>query len=443
MRSGVPLLLLVLGSGHAFAQPANPATPPAPAPPAPAPGPEDPYAVAPGQDPMLTEHVAGQLVARAQELFDAKMYVDAKQLAVEALVESPKGVAADAARSIIRQVNQVLGIQDDPVPALPDKPDVSPIEDPTKLAKHVETATPTLAHDGKMAAGVHGVLYGGVVGAAIGSLFSSSKPAEGAVPVGLAAAVGGALIAPRLTERLHWDEAQIRTTGSGSVWGGVAGGFFADVVLGSNGGHTTAPGVLIGSSIGATVGLAGGAYYARRHELTRGDVALIDTLAGMGTVGGLTIGMLMQPAQPEAYSLNAVIGAVGGVVVGVVAAPQTNTTPRRMLRVAGVAAAGGAVPLVILAAGPHRSGVQRAAGGLSAAGMIAGAWLGFYLTRNLDVGLDVPDHVERASDSPPAVVGRDSDGHWHLGGFALAPLSPELASHQQGMTFTVLAGTLK
>src|SRR5205823_3640809 len=147
-----------------------------------------------------------------------------------------------------------------------------------------------------------------------------------------------------------------RTAGSGSLWGGVVGGFFADVVMGANGGHATGPGILVGSSIGATVGLAGGAYFANKHELTRGDVALIDTFAGMGTAGGLTIGMLMQPAQPEAYALNAALGAVGGVIVGIVVAPQTNTTPRRMMRVAGLAAAGGAVPLVILAAGPHKSG---------------------------------------------------------------------------------------
>jgi len=79
---------------------------------------------------------------------------------------------------------------------------------------------------------------------------------------------------------------------------------------------------------------------------------------------------------------------------------------------------------------------------LSAVGMIAGAWLGFYLTRNLDVGLDVPDGTKHANDAPPAVVGRDSDGYWHLGGVGMQPLSLELAT-QHGMTFTVLGGTLR
>ena len=78
-------------------------------PPSPSPsGPQDPYAVPPGQDPVLAEQIAQHLVGRAQELLDAKSYVDAKQLAVEALVESPKGGAADHAKFIIKTVNQAV-----------------------------------------------------------------------------------------------------------------------------------------------------------------------------------------------------------------------------------------------------------------------------------------------------------------------------------------------
>ena len=68
---------------------------------------------------MLNEQIAEQLVSRAQELLDAKLYVDAKQLAVEALVKSPKGNAGDRARYIVKIVNQFLGIKDDPPPTPP------------------------------------------------------------------------------------------------------------------------------------------------------------------------------------------------------------------------------------------------------------------------------------------------------------------------------------
>ena len=47
----------------------------------------------PGEDTVLAEQIAASLVARAQELFDAKVFIDAKQLAVEALVRSPRGRA--------------------------------------------------------------------------------------------------------------------------------------------------------------------------------------------------------------------------------------------------------------------------------------------------------------------------------------------------------------
>src|SRR5262245_54210741 len=130
MRSGATLAVL-LWAAQAAAQsappppapsppPPPPAASPTPAPPppalpapgtpaaapAPAEAPQDPY----GPDPVLNEQIAEQLVTRAQELIDAKLYVDAKQLAVEALVKSPKGNAADRARYIIKVVNQSLGI---------------------------------------------------------------------------------------------------------------------------------------------------------------------------------------------------------------------------------------------------------------------------------------------------------------------------------------------
>ncbi len=431
-------------AGPAAAQPAAP--PPAPMPaPAPADGPQDPYAVAPGADPILAEQIAQQLVGRAQELLDAKIWLDAKQLAVEALVESPKGGSAEHAKYIIKLVNQQLGIKEEAPPPPPKPPvaDTTPFDDSTKhqdVPQQPEGGT----RSPRTAATVHAAIAGGLLGATIGSLFDTDSPAKGAVPVGAVFALGAGWFVPKLFDRWHWDEAQVRTVGAGSVWGGVVGGLFADVVTGANGGDTSAPGILVGATIGSTLGVLGSSSLASDHKFTRGDVALVDTLAGIGTAGGLTLGMLMQPAQGEAYSLNAAIGATAGVIAGYVAAPQTNTTPGRMLRVAGVSAIGGAVPFLLYAA-IHDSSTdsdERIVGALSTAGLVGGAWLGFYLTRNYEVGLDVPDgKPAEKDDAPPAVVGRSSDGHWGLGGLALSPLSPKLANHQQGMAVTVLGAT--
>jgi len=413
--------------------------------------PVDPYAAPPGQDPVLNEQIAEQLVARAQELIDAKLWVDAKQLAVEALVQSPRGNSAERARYIIKIVNQQLGIKDDIAPPPAPPPPIEPppvdntITDPT-LHPTASPAQPPAEggehHDGNTAALVHGGFVGALLGATLGAAFDSDHPQNGAIPLGLAGALGGALLTQKLVGH-KFDEAQVRTVGSGTVWGAVAGSFFADVVQGGNGGTATAPGILLGGSIGAVAGGVGGTLLARQHKLTRGDVALVDTFAGMGTLGGLTIGMLMQPAQGEAYSLNAMLGAGAGIVTGLVVAPQTNTTPRRMLRVAGLSLAGGAIPFALYAAIHSDSSTadERTTGALSTIGLVGGAWLGFYLTRHMDEGLDVPEGMPAPkNDAPPAVVGRSSDGRWSLGGIGMVPTSRTLAP-QPGMTFTLAGAT--
>jgi hypothetical protein len=411
-------LAVLLAATTASAQPADPyATPTAPVP-APV--------VAPA-DPVLAEQVAESLVDRAQELLDAKVFADAKQLAVEALVKSPTGPAADRAKLVIKQANAALGIvepQDQPPP--PPPPDTRPIQDPTK------TDTPTVpedTHSPRTAAVVHGAIYGGILGVAIGSFFSHNE-AAGAIPTGIGLAAAGAIFTPMIASHYHADEAQMRTIGSGMVWGGVFGGLVFGTIQGGDGGNVTGHTVLVGSAIGATLGGLGGLSLAHNESLTRGDVALGDTLAAVGTIGGLTLGMLMQPAQREAYTLNAAIGAAAGVITGVIVGPKTNTTPRRMLRVAGLAAAGGAWPFLILAADPHSSADQRVTGVLSTLGLVGGLWLGFYLTRHVDEGLDVPDRNPKpdADDAPPAIVGRSSDGHVRLGGLAILPLSPQLST---------------
>ncbi|HWU86911.1 MAG TPA: hypothetical protein VN253_06535, partial [Kofleriaceae bacterium] len=278
----------------------------------------------------------------------------------------------------------------------------------------------------------------GLLGATIGSFLDDSTPAGGAVPVGIVAGLGAGLYAPRVFDRLKWNDAQIRTMGSISAWGGVVGGFFADSVKKQG---TTAREVLVGSTIGATAGAVGGALIARKNGFTTGDIALVDTLAGIGSVGGLTLGMLMQPVESEAYSVNSIIGTVGGVLIGMVAAPQTNTTQRRMVRVAGWSAIGGAVPF-LLYAGIYDQGTtadERVTGFLSTAGLIAGAWLGFRMTRTMDVDQDVLPGKKREvrDDAPLALIGRHSDGRWTAGTLAIQPLSQALAP-QRGMALPLL-----
>lgn len=399
---------------------------------------------------MLSEQIAEQLVTRAQELFEAKIYVDAKQLAVEALVKSPKGTAADRARHIIKLVNLALNIKDDPPPtppsevkpaALEDHVDLSPISEPVgdpnrDVLAPIDTGEP----DPRIAGMVHGGLYGGLLGATIGGFIGQEHPMSVAVPMGLASGAGAALLGRYVVGKLEWNEAQVRTAGSAATWAGALGGLFTDAVTGAGAGPASGRGIMLGASIGATAGLAAGGAFARKDRLTRGDVALVDTMAGIGAVGGLTVGMLMQPKQKEAYAVNSLIGIGAGLVVGMVAAPQTNTTPRRMLRVAGLSAAGGAVPFLLYAGiyDKGTTGDERVVGLLSSVGLAAGAYLGFRLTRGMDEGLDGRKPID---DAPAAAVGRNSDGSWTVGSIGIQPLSSRLASDQRGMTFTLLGAT--
>jgi hypothetical protein len=439
MRSRRVLLAALVTTGVAHAQPRDPYGPaPVPGPTAPpGPAPAPPPAPAPARspdDPVLAEQIAGALVARAQELFDAKLFQDAKQLAIEAQVKSPRGAAADQAKFIIKAVNAKLGIVEEtkpavelaPTPAKPKRDTIDPYPDDPNRPSKITT-------------GVHSGLYFGLLGATIGS-FIGDEPAGGAVPVGLAAGLAAGVYLPRQLDGGTWTEGKVRTMGSASVWGGVIGGLAGD--LGKKDG-TSARVVLVGASIGSTAGVVGGYVLGRENRYTPGDIALVDTLAGIGAIGGISIGMLMQPAETEAYSLNAIIGATAGVITGLVAAPETNTTPRRMVRVAGAAAIGGAAPFLLYAAiyDGNSEGDERATGALSALGMVAGAYIGFRMTRDMDRGLDIMGTKKAPPEDgvPPALLGRSASGAWSIGALAVQPLSPQL-SPQPGMSVPVVGG---
>ena len=374
MRSAI-LACLLLGVATSHAQPgAEPQPQPQPQPP---PQPPPPPAT-PSDEAVLAEQIAASLVTRAQELFDAKFYLDAKQLALEALVRSPRGTAAAQAQYLIKAINTALGLPDDKQAKPEDKVDLTPIRDPL-----------------------------------------ADKPVEKPATEGELASRNRRIL-------------------SGAVWGAAVGGAFADAVSVDN---TKASHVAIGAGVGGALGGLAGYGLARKVRQTSGDVALMDTLAGIGGVGGLTLGMLMQPAEGEAYSVNAILGIAGGLLVGYVAAPQTNTTERRMLRVAGISVLGGALPFLLYAGiyDDTTDSDERLVGGLATAGLLVGAYVGFRLTRDLDAGQDVLPGEKPTEDAPVALIGRHSNGRWSANGIGIAPTSP-LLSPQPGMTLSIVGG---
>lgn len=361
---------------------------------------------------QLAEEIAFAVAARAQELLDAKQYADAKQLAIEAITRSPRGVAAERAQLILRAANAALGLptaEEPPPPPAPEPEGEGPAA-PTPDEVSLEDA-PTA----RRVAQVHTGLYGGLIGAALGGIAHDSAGVE--IAAGAAGAAAGAYFLPRYLKRYSTE--QVRTIGSASVWGGAIGGLLADVTLGLD--DTSPRQVLLGAALGSTAATVGGLALAKRRTFTRGDVALVDTLASIGAAGGLTLGLAMQPVEGEGYSLNAALGAAAGIVTGFVVAPQTDTSERRMLRVAGAAAAGGAAPwLVYLAfSDSETNNDEQIFGLLSTAGLLAGAYFGLRWTRGMDEGKDQHDATATLDDAPPALLRRSSRGELAFGGLGL------------------------
>ncbi len=338
--------------------------------------PVDPYGepvptpTAPGAaDPEIELAVAQALVARARVLTGEGAHADAKQLVVEALVRRPGDPEATA---LLAELNRKLGIVDPPVAA---PADLRPPESPRPIADEPLPEPPPTG--------------------------------EGRRPdavVRYAAGVGG---------------------------GAVAGGLFADVVSGLD--DTSSGDILGGVLIGAVVG-GGAAYLLERDtHLTVGDHALIGSLATWGLVGGLTFGLAIDPPEGEAYSLNGVVGIVGGYVVGHVAARQSDVSTRRMLRVNAAALIGAAAPWLLYAAAsdPDSNDDEQAFGFLSTVGLLGGAYLGFRWTRGMAPGSE----VDRArGHGPTALLMRDEAG-WRVGG-----IGGSRAMGGGGLVLTVAGG---
>src|SRR5690606_3563472 len=112
-----------------------------------------------------------------------------------------------------------------------------------------------------------------------------------------------------------------------------------------------------------------------------------------------------------------------------------------MLRVAGLSAAGGALPFLLYAAvyDPTGNGDERLVGALSSIGLVAGAYVGFRLTRDMDKDMDVRPRKAPENDAPASLISRSSKGDWDLGTLGIQPLSPQLAP-QPGMAVPLLGG---
>jgi hypothetical protein len=372
--------------------------------------------------------IAKALVARARQLLDAGFPEDARKLAEEALLLVGDGDVATQARGIVEAADALLAPPaPDPGPTIIPDPPEPPTDDldPPEVKPRVD---PDAA--GRRWISVTGTTLGAALGGGIA--LAASDDSSGLVA---GAAAGGAILGyfgGRFAgEKYRFSEPRARTISSGTMLGSVVGGFVADVadVEGSTAGE-----IGVGVAVGSLAGLGGGWLVSRSDTLSTGDVALMDTFALAGLLGGLTLGAGMQPAEDEAYSLNAVLGGAGGWIVGALVGPKIDASPRRAGMMAlGALALGGAPWLVYLAVKDDETTSDEQGVGLaSTAGIVAGLYLGYRLTRGL-AGTEVGPHGERSGDNSDedstgtALLHRSRSGRW-----SVSPVLPRPVAADDG-----------
>lgn len=426
----------------------------------------------------VDEAVAKALFEQGVKLYHAREYADARALFLESLQRSPRGAYAASARQMVERCEERLGIRGggtgsgsvhtvDEEPGLvnPYEPDDGEPLDPygdQPVPDETETIqNPYLDDDPGAATGDRGdivpgapadnaglpggdrgpssesrtarrqlVIFGGLYGlytAAALQAAAESDGGGGALLLTLAGTGVGAGAAYYLTRDRELTEGQAMAVMSGAVWGTSAGLFFAhvgddpDLCDGCDAGAEDQPdSTYFGASVATgAIGVGAGIYWATRKPAA-GDVAFANSLAGYGLLGGLMLGVTMDPSQSRAYSLNAALGSTAGLVAGILLARKVDVSRRRMAYVdLGVGL--GALASWVLVFPPLEGAENDAeiAGGFSLALMATGGYAAWWLTRKLDRR---PAAQAARYPAPPAVVGLDGDGRWQLGTPILRPM---------------------
>jgi hypothetical protein len=251
-----------------------------------------------------------------------------------------------------------------------------------------------------------------------------------------------------LTRRMELTPGQGQAILSGGTWGTYTIALLGDAFSGVDTSSTND--IFKSMSIGGALGLGAG-YLWSRSKPSEADVSLVNSFGAYATVAGLELGAVMQPPESEAYSINAAIGAGGGLAIGLLAASKWEVSRRRMLRidlgVLGGAAAAWAVIYPALADDTTNDDEQ-AAGLISLVTMTAGGYLGWRFTRGMDGSAakvpPPPSHIDDDTDfgTTTGLLERARSGRWALGIPLPRPMQNRALGPRIGSTFGVdlLAG---
>jgi hypothetical protein len=408
-----------------------------------------PEVPAPSPAPSVDEGVARALYERARVLSDAGDFVNAKMLLQESLSRSSDGPASGDARALLAVCEENLG-------DLPYTGDADTTLDPfavrgeskdtldpyaadttTAAASEADLVASAIAGRDRQSAqrtlSVYGAMYGFTAGMAVASADSGDAMLLGGL-VGAGAGVGAAYLVNRNTSLSPGQASTIAWSGG---WAGLAGGILVDL---SGIGTSTPEGVTRGVAVGGLLGTGAGWMLARKIDPSPGDVALINSLGMYGAATGLLLGAGLAPVEVEGYSLNTLLGAGAGIGLGILAAPRIDVSRERMLWVDLGAALGAATPWVLIypaVADGNSETDQQVVGVLSAAGLLAGGYLAWRLTADMDETEIV------AQKRLPAVSGllqHAPDGGWAVG--VPMPRLPDSALGPRAPGFSVAVDLL-
>jgi len=387
--------------------------------------------------------VANALYERATMLYGRGDVANAKQLFIEAIERRPEGDRAADARSMVRTCNERLGLEpDDGMPGVARSAPLDPYRGPEGGSpdgrapsagdeSRERGAEDRQAHIGlSIWSGSYGLLTGLAVGGPMAKDADGNDELSGtAVVTGL---VGGAALAGLgywLGDRYPLSAGQSAAIASAGTWGTVTFGLLGDVVTGR---QSDTNDVFKLMAVGGAFGIGGGIAYAWKMDPSVGDVAFANSLTSYGIGAGLLVGVLISPPRREAYSLNALFGAVAGATAGVLLTDHVEISRKRTLWLDLGAAAGVASTWIVVypfLADGGTNDDEQALGLLSTLGMGAGVAVAWLLTRDLDAD----------ASTGSALWSRDPAGRWS---WAVPRLEPIATGDGLGIAVRLLAGDL-
>ncbi len=177
------------------------------------------------------------------------------------------------------------------------------------------------------------IIGGGIITAGEGALLAAliacdNKPTENASgeleyqmrcpqktvgSIALLAGIGGTLAASLTADRFNPDAGDSAVLNSGALWGTIGGGLFALAFDADSDSRLWAPLGLTGLTLGATAGVL----LARRVEVSRGHIALIDLSGLAGMIAGVSLVDVIEPgSRSERLPHFALLGMTAGLITG-------------------------------------------------------------------------------------------------------------------------------